>query len=97
MQTKTKRKTRSILFKLALLLLLAVVVFQLVNLQMQISKKSDELQTLQQQVEQQEQENEQLQSQLDNGITDEYIEKIAREKLGYVSPFERIYVDITQE
>ena len=52
---------------------------------------------LQAKVEQQTNENKELQQLLDSGMDRAYIEKIAREKLGYVSPRERVFVDITQE
>ena len=38
-----------------------------------------------------------MQQQLDEGVTDEYIEEVAREQLGYVSPFERVFVDVAGE
>ncbi len=39
-------------------------------------------------------ENEEYQNIIDNGDKDEYIEKLAREKYGYIKPGDRVYQDI---
>jgi cell division protein FtsB len=40
-------------------------------------------------------ENNEYQNLLNSCDTDEYIERIAREKLGYVCPDEKVYIDIS--
>ena len=47
------------------------------------------------QYEQQVAENERLQDVIDNSDKDSYIERVAREKLGYVKPGEKVYYNIT--
>ena len=47
------------------------------------------------QYEQQLAENERLQKVADGGSQEDYIERVAREKLGYVMPDEKVYDDIT--
>ena len=47
------------------------------------------------QYEQQLAENERLQKVADGGSQEDYIERVAREKLGYVMPDEKVYYDIT--
>ena len=41
--------------------------------------------------------NEQLEKELENSKSDEYLEKMAREKLGLVKPNERVFVDVTKD
>lgn len=94
---RTKKKTKALLFKAALVLLTVFVVFQLISLQSSISKKQQQLVSLETQVSELSSENEQMQQQLDQGVTEEYIESVAREQLGYVSPFERVFVDVAGE
>ena len=40
---------------------------------------------------------EQLKKELENSKSDEYREKMAREKLGLVKPNERVFIDVTKE
>ncbi|MDO4744235.1 MAG: septum formation initiator family protein [Clostridia bacterium] len=42
-------------------------------------------------------ENQKLEDELEKADTDEYLEQIAREKLGLVKPNERVFIDITQQ
>ena len=94
---RIKKKTKARLFKLALILLTAIVVIQLISLQNSISQKQQQLVSLETNTSELSAENEQMQQQLDEGVTDEYIEEVAREQLGYVSPFERVFVDVAGE
>ena len=50
---------------------------------------------LQAQIVEQQAENERLQAVVDGGDEQEYIARVAREKLGYVMPDEKVYYDIT--
>ncbi len=59
---------------------------------MQIQGHNAEIASLQQEVELQNQKNE-LTNMIESEITDEFIEKIAREKLGLVKPSERIFIN----
>ena len=94
---RIKKKTKARLFKLALILLTAIVVIQLISLQNSISQKQQQLVSLETKTSELSAENEQMQQQLDEGVTDEYIEEVAREQLGYISPFERVFVDVAGE
>ena len=51
-------------------------------------------QQLRQQVQTQQQENDALQKSIDQGGSQEEMERIARDELGLVSPGERVFVDI---
>lgn len=96
-EVKKKRKKTALLFKLALLLIAIISAVQLISIHSSISEKEEQLAALEQELAATTAENEQLQKQLDEGVTDEYIEDVAREQLGYVSPFERIFIDVAGE
>lgn len=65
--------------------------------QAQVAGKEQELAELQIQVQQQTQENQELQQLIDSGDEDAFVERIAREKLGYARPNERVFLDIAGE
>lgn len=96
-KVKKKKKKTALFFKLALLLIAIISAVQLVSIHSSISEKEKQLAALEQELTATTAENEQLQQQLDQGVTDEYIEDVAREQLGYVSPFERIFIDVAGE
>ena len=60
--------------------------FTLVSLQIQISAKREEQAALQAQIEEQSLRNAEIEALLNSEDNDEYIARIARDKLGYVSP-----------
>ena len=94
---KVKKKKTALFFKLALLLIAIISAVQLISIHSSISEKEEQLAALEQELAATTAENEQLQQQLEQGVTDEYIEDVAREQLGYVSPFERIFIDVAGE
>ena len=71
--------------------------FTLVSLQIQISAKREERAALQAQIEEQSLRNAEIEALLNSEDNDEYIARIARDKLGYVSPGERVFVDISSK
>ena len=71
--------------------------FTLVSLQIQISAKREEQAALQAQIEEQSLRNAEIEALLNSEDNDEYIARIARDKLGYVSPGERVFVDISSK
>lgn len=96
MKAKPKKKQKhSFLLTLALLLLAGYFVISFVSAQLDIREKEKEAARIQARVEQQQQENARLQAVVDGGDEDAYIERVAREKLGYVMPDEKVYYDIT--
>ena len=62
---------------------------------MQISSKRQELEAVQAQLESQQQQNDELSRVLESGTALEIIERVARDKLGYAKPNERVFVDVT--
>lgn len=84
-------------FILTLLLVLAVGYFtiSLIDTQLKIKEREKTAEQVSAQYEQQLAENERLQKVADGGSQEDYIERVAREKLGYVMPDEKVYYDIT--
>ena len=63
--------------------------------QVDIAAKQKELQDLETQLEQQRQQNDELERVLESGSDTEIIERVARDKLGYAKPNERVFIDVT--
>ena len=72
-----------------------LLVVSFINGRMQVSRMERELQEVNRQVEQQREANEELRRIMRTGDEDAYVERVAREKLGYARPGERVFVDIT--
>lgn len=92
---KEKKSSRSFFLTLALIAVMGYFVISLISLQIEIRDKSQEVQDAQAQYEEIQLENEELESFLANGDESTYIERIARDILGYVLPGERVYYDIS--
>jgi len=67
----------------------------LIDLQVTLASRKQELAELQQQYEEKRIANKELELQLQQGMDEEYVERIAREKLDYVAPDEKVYIDIS--
>ena len=89
----TKRRG-GFLVKLAIFCLAAVVLLSLVERQIQIAEKREELAQLEAQLQAQTAKNQELQEVLDNGGMEEYAEKRARRDLDYAKPNERVFVNV---
>lgn len=92
---KRKKQTRSFILTLGLIMLIGYFVITFVGLQLERKEQSAVLQQKTAEHQQIVEENERLQSVLDSDDKSDYIEKIAREKLGYVMPGEKVFYDVT--
>ena len=95
---KQKNKTMGfsgLLLRAGVLLLGGYLVVNMVLNQVEIRTKREQLQTVEQQLEIQQAQNEELQRILESGSDQELIERVARDKLGYAKPNERVFVDAT--
>ena len=83
--------------KLVVIVVLGAIVFYfaytLISQQISLNKKNDEIKALEGQVQTAKDEAKRLEEELNNLQDPEYIEKIARDKLGFVKPNERVFVD----
>ncbi len=89
------KKRENLLPKLLLLAVVVYVVVSFVQLQVELNTKRLALAELQVNINDQLAQNAELQGMLDMGMDDEYIERMAREKLDYAYPDEQVYVDIS--
>lgn len=86
---------KSLILKAVVLIFAVYAVINLIMLETQLisnnqtlTKKQEELQTTNAHIEE-------LQKMLDNGEEQAFIEKAARERLGYVYPDEQVFIDPT--
>lgn len=90
-----KKITFRLLFRIVLAAFAVFLLFNLIELRTSVAEKDAELEELQYEINAQTLENEALRANLDDELTDEEIAEIAREKLGYSLPGERVFIDIT--
>ncbi|MDD3429032.1 MAG: septum formation initiator family protein [Oscillospiraceae bacterium] len=93
-QKKSKKSCSVLLLKGGIALLCVYLIVALVMSQVEIMIKRQQIEALDTAITRQEAENQELQRLLTSGDEDEYIERIARDKYGYASPQERIFIDI---
>lgn len=93
---KGQKRKKSILLRAALLAFAVYVVVGLINQQVQISQKAQELESLTRQIQVAEVKNDELKHTLSSGdaTSAEYMERVARETLDYAHPGERVFVNI---
>lgn len=94
-QPKKKTRSSSFILTLAIIAVIGYFVISLISLQMEKAEKEQQLAQAQTTLEQKKDRNEELQSVLDEEDDSAYIEKVARDVLGYVLPGERVYYDIS--
>ncbi len=85
------------LLRIGAVALIAYLAVTLIVSQVDIMVKRQRLETLNAELSRQLEENTELERLYASGDNDEYIERIARDRLGYVSPDERIYIDMSGE
>lgn len=95
MKNKEKKNSRSFILTLAIIAMMGYFVISLISLQMDIRDKQREVAEAQQVQQEKQAENEELEQFLTDGDESSYIERIARDVLGYVLPGERVYYDIS--
>ena len=86
-----RSKKVGLLVKILLLILLAYMIFSLVSVRQKIADANDAIRTLTEQVNEQTQTNTELSNAIENRDDPSYLEDIAREKLGLVSPNDRVF------
>lgn len=91
-----QKPKKSFLLRLAVFALAAYMLVALVNQQLKIQQKRQQLESAKQQISIQEIQNEDLKHAFSTGTggQNDYIERKAREELGYAKPGERVFVNI---
>ncbi len=97
-ETKKKAKLNPKRFAVAMIVIIFAVYFIYVMIwqQVMLSRKNKEIDALEEQITAATQQAEELEKELENLNDPEYLERIAREKLGLVRPNERVFVDVNQ-
>ena len=90
----TKKRKRRIVVIVAVIAITIYVGISMVFITNSYREKNQEIQQVQQQIDEQTVLNQEYQEMIDQGVDDEYIQKLAREKLGLVYPDERVYIDM---
>ncbi len=92
---KKKKQTKSFILTLGLVLLVGYFVITIIGLQIEIKEREEVKEQLDSEYQQLVQENERLEAIIGNEDKGEYMEQIARDKLGFVMPNEKVFYDIT--
>ena len=87
-------KRSSLVMKIVLLAMVVYATVTLVSLQSQVTQKNAEAAELQSSIDVEKQENLRLQQAIENLNTDEGVQEVAREKLGWVSKGEIVFYDM---
>lgn len=96
MAQKVKKKGRkNFIMRLCVFAFVAYAAVLLIDMQVTLSTRKQELEALRVGVENQRLVNKELERQLAAGVDDAYIEREARAKLDYVYPEERVFIDIS--
>lgn len=84
------------LFTLLLILIIIYFVFTFINQQTKLNSYNQDISYYTTQIEELEKEKEELLATQENVNSEEYIEKVAREKLDMYLPNETVYIDISK-
>ena len=95
---KNKKSSPKKIFKAAGLLFVCIyAIYTLITQQVALSKAKNISADYKDKIQEAQLEQKQLQDELDKTGTDEYLERMAREKLGLVKANERVYIDMTNK
>lgn len=88
-------RKRSVILRLGIFVFAVFMVVKMGQLQVELVQKRDRLDAAKKQLETTELKVQELQNLLENGTESDFIERVARERLGYVYSDEEIYTDIS--
>lgn len=91
--SKRKKRKANWLVRFFMLCFVGYVAASLIGMQVEVTAKRRQLLALQQSVEQQKRINDETQRLLSGENDEDYIERVARDKLGYAYPDEKIFID----
>ena len=94
-RAQKKRRTSALVLYIGMAAAGISLVLSLISSQVEIVSKRQQLENVQALVAAQQAENTELQRTMEAEDEQAYIERVAREKLGYVSPEEQVYVDMS--
>ncbi|MFW6001477.1 MAG: FtsB family cell division protein [Halanaerobium sp.] len=80
-----------------IIIIALIAAFNFYQNMVKLNQIENEVEEIESQIARAEAENEELKEQIDNTSSDEYIEEIAREKLGLVKPGEKMFIPVEEE
>ncbi len=92
---RAKPARRNIILRLCVLAVSATAMVALLNMQAEIDKRGMQVEVMRQRNETQRMLNKELRRQIEAGLDDETVERIARERFDYAYPDEIIFIDIS--
>jgi len=92
---QVKKAKKSFILRICIFAFVVYAAVQLVDMQMSLGARKQELSELQVRLETQRLANKDLERQLAEGVDEEYIERVARERLEYVAPDETVFIDVS--
>ncbi len=87
-------KVKNFLKKVLVIAFIIYFIYTIISQQRTLNSYAQEKEQYNEQIETAQEEQEELQNMKDNINSNEYIEEIAREKLGMYYPNERVYIDV---
>lgn len=87
------QRSFSVILFIAAVLLVGYFSVSIIHAQVEISRQEQAVAQLQAQIDEKIAENNDLQKTLDSGDEAEYMERVARDSLGYMMPDEKVYYD----
>ena len=90
-----KKKRPHVVLKTVLLIFAVYAVYHIFGLRSQIAAKQKDIEAINEQIYEQQIANQQLRESAGAELTEAEIADIARQKLGYALPGERVFIDIT--
>ena len=89
------RRRGSFVLRICIFAFVVYAMVHLIDMQINLATRRRQLVELEQRVETQRIANRELERQLALGMDEQYIERIARERLGFVAQGETVYIDIS--
>lgn len=86
---------KSFILRFCVFAFVVYAAIHLIDIQINIASRRRQLEELETRVEAQRIANRELERQLAQGMDLDYVERIARERLGFVSPDETVYIDVS--
>lgn len=91
------RRSFSVILLILTVLLVGYFSVSIIQAQVKIAQQEQAVEELQAQINEKKAENDNLQKTLDSGDEAEYIERVARDSLGYMMPDEKVYYDTSSK
>lgn len=90
---KKKKNLKTLVKKILICFIILYIGGTLVGQQFDIARLNREIDEIDGQIAEAKREGEVLASEMEASKTDEYAERVAREKLGYMKPYEKVFID----